>query len=439
MLTRLKNYLWGGLQPVDRLKFGLLSLIFFCIIGSYWLLRTQKDAVFSSIVGLEYQPQAKILSLLLIIPILLIYTKLVDMWSKNRLLMTFSVGFALSFVFVAIFLQHPTIGLPNTVASSDRIFGWFVYVFIETFGSIMPGLFWAFVNSSVSTDIAKKGYPLIIAGAQLGSILGSYMSWESEYFGNAMLFNVGGASILAIVPAVMAYLWMVPANQQVSLDGGKEGSSKGKTGMFEGLKILLTRPYVLGIFALATLYEVVATILDFQMKVLAKGIFPTTEQFASFNGLYGVMTNALALLFAVVGTRYFIEHYGLRFCLILFPVLTGAVVSFVYMYRVFFVVTAAVMIIKALSYALNNPAKEMMYLPTSKDVKFKAKGWIDMFGSRSSKAAGSGVNWFLQIFTNDIMLYGTLMSLGVVGVWFLAATYVGNTFNRLTKNKEIVD
>ncbi len=40
------------------------------------------------------------------------------------------------------------------------------------------------------------------------------------------------------------------------------------------------------------------------------------------------------------------------------------------------------MCLKALSYSLNNPCKEMLYNPTSTDVKFKAKSWIDIFGQR---------------------------------------------------------
>ena len=51
---------------------------------------------------------------------------------------------------------------------------------------------------------------------------------------------------------------------------------------------------------------------------------------------------------------------------------------------------AAMMIITATSYAVNNPVKEMMYIPTSKDAKFKAKGLVDMIGGRGGK-------WLAQI------------------------------------------
>ena len=49
-------------------------------------------------------------------------------------------------------------------------------------------------------------------------------------------------------------------------------------------------------------------------------------------------------------------------------------------------------IIKGLSYALNNPTKEVIYIPTTKDIRFKAKGWIESFGGRTAKAGGSVIN-----------------------------------------------
>lgn len=47
------------------------------------------------------------------------------------------------------------------------------------------------------------------------------------------------------------------------------------------------------------------------------------------------------------------------------------------------------MIIKGMSYALNNPTKEILYQMTSTSIKFKCKSWIDTFGQRGAKATGS--------------------------------------------------
>jgi hypothetical protein len=47
------------------------------------------------------------------------------------------------------------------------------------------------------------------------------------------------------------------------------------------------------------------------------------------------------------------------------------------------------LVLKGLSYSLNNPCKEILYQPTSQNIKFKAKSWIDVFGARGSKALGT--------------------------------------------------
>ncbi|KAF4738876.1 hypothetical protein FOZ62_001405, partial [Perkinsus olseni] len=39
----------------------------------------------------------------------------------------------------------------------------------------------------------------------------------------------------------------------------------------------------------------------------------------------------------------------------------------------------SVMAVKAFGYTLNNPAKEMLYLNTTQDVRFQAKSWIDIW------------------------------------------------------------
>jgi ATP/ADP translocase len=44
---------------------------------------------------------------------------------------------------------------------------------------------------------------------------------------------------------------------------------------------------------------------------------------------------------------------------------------------------------QALIFSLYDPVKELLYMPTNEEVKFKAKAWIDVFGARFAKAVGS--------------------------------------------------
>jgi AAA family ATP:ADP antiporter len=82
-----------------------------------------------------------------------------------------------------------------------------------------------------------------------------------------------------------------------------------------------------------------------------------------------------------------------------------------------------------------------MYIPTSKAAKFKAKGWIDLFGGRAAKAGGSAVNNVLAKMSSAFQMVqvGSLMSLGIIGIWIIAAFGVGTTFNKLTKEGKIIE
>ena len=76
---------------------------------------------------------------------------------------------------------------------------------------------------------------------------------------------------------------------------------------------------------------------------------------------------------------------------------------------------------KALGYSLNGPSREMLYVRTSEDIKFKAKSWIDMFGTRGAKATGSIVNNTFRHSLDILLTQGSLVSSFFVAVWITAA------------------
>lgn len=52
----------------------------------------------------------------------------------------------------------------------------------------------------------------------------------------------------------------------------------------------------------------------------------------------------------------------------------------------------------------------MLYLPTSDAIKFKAKGWIDVFGSRCAKGVGSFVTLSTRGDRRRLAMYGGVAS-----------------------------
>jgi ATP:ADP antiporter, AAA family len=432
-------------QEID--KFSLLALAFFFTVGSYWLLKTLKDGFFFNSVGGDYQPKAKMLSLIAISILVPIYSKLVDYFHRHQLFYIIGSFYATFFGLVSILLLFP-FDTPGTFYHSFiKIVAWATYILIESFGSIMVALFWSFVASTTDASSAKRGYFLIVAGAQLGAIVGPFLAWNAQTLGLPLLFFIATLCIVALMLVIKHFKKTMP--QDLLIGSKYDKRPEEKTGFMEGLKLILTRSYLFGLFLLVAFFEVVTTIVDYQMKMQAHSLpqYATKEGLTSFMGMFGMSTNLLAFIMALFGTGFLIKKFGVRISLLIFPVSIGIAISILYTFikldflsaqNMLWVTFGVVIVAKGLSYALNNPAKEVTYIPTSRDAKFKSKGWIDMFGARGAKALGSGFNEFLKR-TPQVLLYtGTILSLGLIGIWIMVAYFVGNKFHRLVKEGKIV-
>ncbi len=448
MLPSFLRSIWGDLSNEELKKFGILSGIFFLILGAYYILKTSKDGIFGCHVGIAYQPIAKIASIIVIGLVVIFYSKLVDLFRKTTVFYIICGFFGSMLLLLGYFLNHPQllVATPGSWLAliPGNILGWAAYLFIECFGSIMPALFWAYVASSTTTESAKRGYSMILTVGQVGSVIGAFVvSSYSRTYGLPIFFGVSGI-IAMIIPFIIQWYSNVvpqPAEEVATKGGG--------SGFFEGLRLLLTHRYLLGIFAIVTLYEFIGAILDFQMKLLTDSVYPSKigggAEFATFQGWYNTSIGTLSLIFAFFGS-FFMRKFGLRACLVAFPTIIGLCCLIVFFGNAIGASTVALLwtffgvmvLIKGAAYALNKPTAEVLYIPTSKDVKFKTKGWIDAFGARLLKGAGAGVNNTLASSLQILLSVGTILSLGVVGAWIFIAYFVSTSFDTLQKENKII-
>lgn len=458
LFTPLGKKLWGNMTKEEFRKFLFLSLPLMFILGPYWMLRAMKDEIFNDLVGFrQWQPAAKIMSVVVVAVLLILFSKLVDLVKKDKLFFVVCFFYGILFLSTAYMLSMYYLNPASISLSPDSWFyplvswipgkflGWFSYLTLESFGSIAPNaLFWAFVASTVTTEAAKKGYGMILFFTQLATIGGTmFVDNYSQTLGLPRLITIGAVLIMLVPFLVQLFLKAVPQEQS---HAEVVSDKKPKTGFFEGLKLLVTRPYLLGVFVVVTFYEVIGTIMEYQMKSMAADTFTGRGGLSSFIAKNGEVANFLALFFALVGTSFFMRRFGLRFCLLMFPVLIG--ISLLSVTGVHFMGATQLqmvwaffgimVIIKGLSYALNNASKEVMYIPTSKDVKFKAKGWIDAFGGRSSKATGSFITNAIKASPN-MFIIGSAISFVLLGVWIPVAFFVGNKNKKLVEENKIVE
>lgn len=425
---------WGTFDREELKKFLLLAGIFAFTIGVYWLMRSIKDSVFSKVVGADNIPLAKWVSLAVIIPLVIVYGKLVDAFPRHRVFYALCTLYAVAAFTFTVLMLHPTIGLGNTVADPSRIMGWAWYVFVESFGSIMVVLFWSFAADTTTPESAKKGYSIIAMGAQLGGLSGPlFVVMKAREVGTALFPTIAGLCMLAIAGMVWLFMRTVPATQLVGYHGTNEASLtryERKADFFKGLRLVLSQPYLLGIFSVLALYEIIITIFDFHFKVLADQAHTNVDALTQFFGEYGVYTNGIALLSLVLGIGNIGRAVGLIASLMLFPIALIVPVIALNISPTLRIAFWIMVGTKALNYAFNQPAKEQLYIPTTKETRYKAKAWIDMFGSRGSKATGSAINLLKKVIGDAFLPVSTIASLGFIGIWLCLALYLGRTHRK---------
>jgi len=474
-MNRLYRRLYGDkLPPSEMLRTLCLAMTLFFMIGGYWLLRSLKDSVLMALCGYQAIPKAKMLSVFVVLGVVSVYNHLLDSdLAKHQLFYIFGTFYFCLFTVIALMLMNPTIGLANKYQDESRLLGWVSYCAIESFGSVMVSLFWSFANSNISLETAKSSYGVMVAFAQLGSILGpAIVTTFAESWGIAQCYLLGGLNMVLLQGTMYFYVKTYGtsesrAKEEAARDGsGKVAAppkKKERAGILEGLVLFWKYNYVKGIFAISCLFMVEVTIVDFTLKVLAKEYFAEeypcemsnpdcynaeTQEFglteeaanaiASFMGLFGVATNSLSFVFSLLGTSAIIRKLGLRLTLLLFPSLCLVVIIVVRLRPTLYVVFLAMIMLKANSYALNNPTKELLYQPTSSAVRYKAKSWIDIFGARGSKALGSVVTNAFSDSAENLVANGSLVGMAVSCFLIWNARFMGKLVEEYTESGYVV-
>jgi hypothetical protein len=97
-----------------------------------------------------------------------------------------------------------------------------------------------------------------------------------------------------------------------------------------------------------------------------------------------------------------------------------------------------VSLLKAVDYSLYDPVKELLYMPTSEPVKFKAKAWIDVLGARIAKGLGSLISYSAAGDAKKLRHIAEIPSI-ILALCFLVIVYMtGRKFDRLVRDGTIV-
>lgn len=449
---------FGDFEKEEFKKFLRMGVIFALIIGVYWTLRPLKDSIFIQLVDKLHLPYAKTVSVLCLLPLVMFYTKLLERTSRERMLVILPSFYGITvlcFAALMSMVQAPAAEIAARAffpLMATKVLGYVWYLFVESFGSLVVALFWAFASDTTEPTPAKRGFPLVVALGQMGGVICPYsiggLPHRLGLATDTLSMVCLGVLILSIIPLVRYFLRATPRHLLTSFQGKNEQveESKPEPGFLEGLKLMLKHRYLMGIFAANFIYEVVVTIFDFNFKVAAAAQYSGVA-LSHYLSLYGSSVNVVSLACLLLGISNVARFLGVRVALASMPIILGcALFGFLTLDSLGFLF-ALMVGSKAINYALNGPALKQLYIPTSSDARFKAQAWIETFGSRTSKEAGSLFNMLLAPLQSAfgavagrahyLMLSGGL-GFPLLGLWFITALFLGKTFRKAIENKKVI-
>ncbi len=438
----------------DALKLIFLALTNFFIIGSYSILRSLKTSIFLGLVGKEYVPHTRIITIILLIPTMILYAKLVDRLKRYQLVYFFLGIYGILYLVFAYFLNHSVYGLHNTLTSPWRILGWSFEIFMDLYQVLIVGTFWSFVTSISTPSFANSNYGFIVAAARIGGILSTGLSilllvtqaklesWISIPF----LVIVSAFFLIGAALCIYLLAKKISPNHlhgyQAAYDADKKSEhSSNKPTIWEGIKLMITEPYVLGIFAMVYGFEIVNAIFDYQMQVFVSLKY-NNEVLAmtKFMLFYTLSFQIVGFFLAFFGTSKLPKKIGVQKCLLLMPITVIALALYVLALPNLLTTYIVCVIMRAAYYGFNQPVREILYIPTVKDIQFKAKAWTDSFGRSFSKTSGSVVN-IATIASNSpycAILIQSSFSLGIALIWVVIAFMVGKKYQTTIDRNEVI-
>lgn len=451
MITPLLKTWFGDFDKDELKKFLVLGFINFLITGSYWSLYTIKDAIFGHLIigyGTEgksfYIACTKIVTLLYLIPTITCYSALANRIRKYKLFYVVVSFYAVMLIGWALLFSHPTYGLEHTLASPKNIRGWLWASSIESFSALIFPVFWAFITDISSAQSAKYGFGLIAMIGHLGGIVLPLSVNKLAYWfhtSNIFVIYLGAGFLFLSIILFKIFVTITPKHLLKGYHEAKTTtpSTNDRHTLLEGLQLLLTHKYLLGIFAITGFFQIILTIIDFNFNRMIFECYSCAESARELYCMNGFFVNILTFLSLLFGINNIQRFFGLSLALCLVPCILGFSIIILVLYPELNVIFYSLVAAKVINYSLNVPSIKQLYIPTTQAVKYKSQVWIESFSPNGSKTIASAINMSKDVL--GFSLYLTLifyLGIGIAGFWVLIALFLAKKRHDALEKHDVV-
>ncbi len=450
-LSRLERFLclFTEVRPGEGVTAVLMFLNVFLLLCAYYFVKPLREAWLSvtDVMGfspIELKAYSAWIQGLLLLPVVAWYGRLSDRMDRGTLI-TRATLFCMA-TLVIFFLWRPG-GAFDAIPGSALAF----YVWVSMFGLFVVAQFWAFAADIYTDERGRRLMPMIAIGATGGAAFGS----------SVVTPLVKGAEFGADVLLLAA---LVPLAASIALtravDSGGGGGSKEEPPAEDvtpsaakprgGLAMIATSRFLLAAAAITLLLNWVNTngenllysvIVEFlQSEVAAKGLTDpgaiedfTKNGVAAFYGNFFTWVNVVALVLQALVASRLLKYGGFGVILLMLPVISLLSYAAMALVPILIVIKMMKVAENSTDYSINNTARNVLWLPTTRAMKFKCKPAIDTVFVRLGDGFAAATVWFgANVISVSNQGYFAF-NVALVFVWLAAAVVLIREHRKLTE------
>jgi AAA family ATP:ADP antiporter len=305
------------------------------------------------------------------------------------------------------------------VAAGIPYVGVAFFIWVGIFNMSLVAQFWAYANDIYTKDAGDRLFPMIVIGQTAGAPLGAFVAghlFRAQFTPQAIL------QISAVLLLVSIGVYLV-INGRVTRRARTAGPALSRGG---GFTLVWKSGYLRMIALMMILLNGVNTTGEYFVSHLvtdhARALSATTPGFnpqayiGAFYGDYQFWVNVIAFLLQAFVASRLVKFQGLRGVLLALPLIAlggyGVIAAGVGFGVVRWIKTAE----NATDYSIMNTARQLLWLPTTTDEKYKAKQAIDAFFVRSGDVLSAVI-----VFVGTSLLRLSIARFAMVNVALIVA------------------
>ena len=272
----------------------------------------------------------------------------------------------------------------------------------------------------------------------MGGIAGSLLA-------SRLAKSVGTENLLLICP-IMLVMCLVIVNlvyrlqQKGKREGVKEPTKKEKPkiGYSKSFLLLMKNRYLIILAGIMASAIVVTTLVDFQFNSVVEMIYVEKDSRTSFLGTFFTALLVFSYLLHILVTSRILKNFGIRIALLIAPLFLVISSAALFLVPMAYLIFWAVLVKggdKSLAHSLSQSVRELLYIPISPDIKYKAKVFIDMFVNKFAKGFGA-----VLILLSFSILHFTIRQMSLITIlfiliWIFLIVHINREYVGIVKEK----